>query len=169
MADPTSSIFNQKATEKLRSPDDLDKFVKVTTPSIWMALAACVILLIGLLAWGFFGAVTTNLATKAVVIDGKMMSFVVEDDADEISVGDVATINGERFEVSSVSALPLSRGEAADILGSDYLVNTLIEGDWAYEVTYEGPKGNLSQGIPYGGSIEVDRVAPISLILRNWG
>ena len=32
MAEQTRTIFNQRAAEKLRSPDDLDKYVRVTNP-----------------------------------------------------------------------------------------------------------------------------------------
>ena len=69
MADAKTSIFNKRATEKLRSPDDLDKYVRVTSPSVWVILAACIILIVGLLAWGLFGAVTTNVQATGVVFD----------------------------------------------------------------------------------------------------
>lgn len=169
MADLASSIFNQKAAEKLRTPDDLDRYVKVTTPSIWLVLAASVALLAGLVAWGFFGAVTTNLATTAVVVDGRAVCFLSANEVSEVSVGDKATIDGDRFTVAEISAVPLSREEAAKILKSDYLTETLIEGDWAYQVTYDGSADGLMEGIPLSVSVEVDRVSPISLILRNWG
>lgn len=169
MADLASSIFNQKAAEKLRTPDDLDKYVKVTTPSIWVVLAACVALLAGLVAWGFFGAVTTNLTAMAVVVDGQAMCFLPASEIGEVSLGDEATIDGERFTVDEIAVVPLSRGEAAEILKSDYLMETLIEGDWAYQVTYDGSVDGLIEGIPLPVSVEVDRVSPISLILRNWG
>ena len=34
-AKPSMSIFNLKASEKLRNPDDLDKYIRVTKPSVW--------------------------------------------------------------------------------------------------------------------------------------
>ena len=61
MANASSSIFNKKASEKLRNPDDLDKYLRVTNPSVWIVIAACVVLLLGLLAWGVFGTVSTSV------------------------------------------------------------------------------------------------------------
>ena len=48
MPEETKELFTKKATEKLRSPDDLDEYVRVTNPSIWVVLAACISLMVGL-------------------------------------------------------------------------------------------------------------------------
>ena len=61
MTDEKSSIFTDKASNKLRSPDDLDECVRVTNPSVWVVLAACACLMIGLLAWGFLGTAETSV------------------------------------------------------------------------------------------------------------
>ena len=169
MADVTSSIFNQKATEKLRSPDDLDKFVRVTTPSVWIAIAACVFLLAGLLAWGICGAVTTNLASIGIARDGVVYCYLTTGERGDVTVGDTATIEGVSCTVKEISTLPLSRNEVSERLNSDYLMTELIEGDWVYEVVFDAPTDGMLEGVPLDVSIETDRVAPISLILRNWG
>ena len=90
MADTESSIFNKKASEKLRSPDDLDKYVRVTNPSVWVALAACVALLVGILTWGVFGAVTTSVNTTGTCVKGSVVCFLTAEDAAKVSVGDRA-------------------------------------------------------------------------------
>ena len=126
MPEATISIFNKKATEKLHSPDDLDKYVRVTNPSVWVTLAACVALLAGLLSWGVFGAVTTNVTTTGVVVDDQATCFLSADDVAKVDEGDVAVIDGKKMKVASVAALPMSRDEAAKILKSDYLVSSLV-------------------------------------------
>ena len=168
MADVERSLFNKKATEKLRSPDDLDKYVRVTNPSVWVTLAACIALLAGLLAWGLLGAVTTSISTTGVSIDGKAMCFLSAEDLAKVDEGDTAIVDGERMRVAEVAAVPLSRNEAREILLNDYLVNTLMQDDWAYRVTFDGDTAKLTQGVPLSVSITVERVTPISLILgRN--
>lgn len=165
MADPGSSIFNEKASEKLRSPDDLDKYVRVTNPGVWVVLAACASLIIGLLAWGVFGAVTTIVTDTGVRIDNRVVCYFNAEDTAHIAVGDTAMVGGERFKVSSISEVPYSREEAYDLLESDYLVSTLFEGDYAYEVEFEGPIEKLDEDIPLAITVNTERVAPISLIL----
>ena len=165
MAEAPKAIFNKKATEKLRSPDDLDKYVRVTNPSIWVALAACVALLAGLLAWGVFGAVTTNVTGTGVYFNGEVQCFLSADDVAKVTVGDAANVGGKSMTVSEVAAVPLSRGEAGSVLASDYLLDTLVKGDWTYRVVFEGDASGLAESVPLAVNITVERVAPITLIL----
>lgn len=165
MTDVERPLFNKKATEKLRSPDDLDKYVRVTNPSVWVTLVACLALLAGLLAWGLFGAVTTSISTTGVSINGEAMCFLSAEDLAKVDAGDAAIIDGEKMKVAEVSAVPLSRSEAQKILLNDYLVNTLMKDDWAYRVTFDGDAAKLTQGVPLSVSITVERITPIRLIL----
>jgi len=165
MPDTGKVIFNKKATEKLRSPDDLDKYVKVTNPSIWVTVIACVVLLIGLLSWGIFGSVTTSVTSTGVVVEGQAMCFLTAEDAAKVTKGDAANVGGSSMTVAEVAAVPVSRDEAEEILLNDYLVNTLVSGDWAYQITFEGDTSRLASGVPLTVSITTERIAPISLIL----
>ena len=49
MADK-SGLFNQKAMDKLRSPDDLDNALRIARPSVLAVLCACVIFILGFLS-----------------------------------------------------------------------------------------------------------------------
>lgn len=166
MAEAVGSIFNKKASEKLKSPDDLDKYLRVTNPSVWVILAACAVLLCGLLAWGFFGAVSTSVTTTAVQVDGKVVSFLDAEEVSKVTVGDTANVNGQRMKVAQIASLPVSVDEAKRELNSDYLVSVLVKSKWAYMVTYEG-ESDLEEGMPATAVITVERVAPISLIWGN--
>ena len=169
MAAAPVSIFNKKATEKLRNPDDLDKYVRVTNPSVWVVLVACIALLAGMLAWGILGAVTTSVSATGVRIEENVMCFLPAEDAAKVHVGDVANVNGEKMTVSSISSVPYSRAEAGSILMSDYLVSSIVKGDWTYQLTFEGDESDLGEKLPLNVTITTERIAPISLILKNWG
>ena len=54
------SIFREKSISKVTSPESLNDYIRVTTPSVWIVLAALVALLIGMLAWSIFGKVETH-------------------------------------------------------------------------------------------------------------
>ena len=168
MPDVARSIFNQKATEKLRSPDDLDKYIQVTNPSVWIVLLACSVLLVGLLLWGFLGAVTTSVSATGVSVNKQAICFLSAEDAAKVNEGDVANVGGQPMTVEKVTSVPLSRAEAGEVLESDYLVSTLMPGDWAYQVTFDGDVSGLASGVPLATNITTERVAPISLVL-NWG
>jgi hypothetical protein len=164
MAEYESNIFNKRATEKLRSPDDLDKYVRVTNPSVWVVLAAFIALLVALLAWGVFGSVTTSVTATGVIVDGEAMCFLTAEDAAKVDEGDVASVDSRSMTVAKVAAVPVSRDEAGKILVSDFLVSSLVQGDWAYQVTFNGDVTDLATGVPVPVSITVERIAPISIV-----
>jgi hypothetical protein len=167
MADDKSSIFTKKASEKLRSPDDLDEYVRVTNPSVWVVLAACTCLMIGMLAWGFLGTVETSVSAVATFAKEEVICFLPAEDASKVHVGDSANVGGELMEVASVGAVPLSRAEVREVVGGDYLASTLVEDDWTYLVSFEGGNRDFEQGIPLSATITIERIKPISLIFKD--
>ena len=50
-----SSLFREKSLERVSSPDQLNEYVRVITPSVWLALLAVVILVAGLIVWNVLG------------------------------------------------------------------------------------------------------------------
>ena len=165
MANTNQSIFNKKATEKLQSPDDLDKYVRVTNPSVWVVVGACAALLIGLLAWGLFGAVFTSVSATGVMVDNKPICYLSAEDVAKVHKGDNASFGGEPLVVSEVSTVPDSRAEASRILPNDYLVSALFNGDWAYRVVFEGDTSDIAADIPISVNITTEVISPISLLM----
>lgn len=167
MAEAPSSIFNKKATEKLRNPDDLDKYVRVTNPSVWVVLGACVALCAGLLIWGIFGSVTTSISTTGVVIEDTAMCFLSAEDIVKVEDGDSATFGGQEMKVAMVAKVPLSRDEVKRVLVGDFLVSAVVKDDWVYQVVFDGDTSSLEYGVPLSVNITVERIAPISLVFGN--
>ena len=158
----------------MHSADELEKSVRITPPSAWVALAAFVVLLAGILAWAVFGTIATRVSTTAAVVDGQAMCFLSEEDVVKMHVGDQAEVDGEALDidnatlkVSGVSTLPVSRTEAGKIASGDYLVEALMNGNWAYQVTFEGDTSKLPEGVPLPMEITVERLAPIRLMLGS--
>ncbi|MBO4374919.1 MAG: hypothetical protein J5829_07410 [Lachnospiraceae bacterium] len=55
-----NGIFRQKSIDRVSSPEKLDDYIRVTTPGVWITLAALVILLAGTIVWGIFGELTIH-------------------------------------------------------------------------------------------------------------
>ena len=51
------SIFRQKSVDRVSIPEQLNDYIRVATPSVWLVLAALVVLLAGMLAWSVLGRV----------------------------------------------------------------------------------------------------------------
>ena len=52
-----SELFRKKSLDKVSSPEELNDYIRVTSPSVWLVLLATVILLLGMLAWCVLGTV----------------------------------------------------------------------------------------------------------------
>ena len=72
----SESVFRKKSIERVSSPEKLNDYIRVSSPSIWIIMAALIVLLAGILIWAVFGTVSMNTAdgqTKEV----HPISFVI--------------------------------------------------------------------------------------------
>ena len=44
-------LFRKKSLDRISSPEQLNDYLRVTNPSVWVVLLAVIILLAGLLIW----------------------------------------------------------------------------------------------------------------------
>ena len=56
------SIFRQKSIDRVSSPEQLNDYIRVTTPSVWLVLIAIILLLAGMLVWSVLGTVEATAA-----------------------------------------------------------------------------------------------------------
>ncbi len=68
MADKESrdSVFREKSLDRVSSPESLNDYIRVTSPSVWVALIALLILLTGILTWSIFGRIEVKNADGSV-------------------------------------------------------------------------------------------------------
>ncbi len=64
--DKNSGLFRKKSIERVSSPEQLDDYIRVTHPSVWVILIAIIILLTGVIIWAAFGTVSFTDASGAV-------------------------------------------------------------------------------------------------------
>ena len=69
------SIFREKSLERVTSPEQLNDYIKVTTPSVWLILFATLILIVGTLFWAVFGKIRVN--TDNGVEETAPISYVI--------------------------------------------------------------------------------------------
>ena len=61
-----TKLFREKNLERLESPEQLNDYLRVTSPGVWMILSAVILLLIGVFIWAVFGRIEAT--TQAVVV-----------------------------------------------------------------------------------------------------
>ena len=51
----SNSIFREKNLTRVSSPEQLNDYIRVSTPAVWLVLTAIVLLLAGVVLWGILG------------------------------------------------------------------------------------------------------------------
>ena len=153
-------IFRKKSIDRMSSPEQLNDYIKVTNPGVWMALAAIVILLIGVCVWGVFGKLETKLPVAAVSQDGQTVLYVKEDNIASVRENMSVYVGDETYKVTSVSAQPVAVTEEI----SEYARHTgeLSIGEWVYIVQIDG---SLANGT-YKAQIVTDSVSPLYFVFN---
>ena len=82
-----NSIFRQKSLETISSPEQLTDYPRVTNPSIWVILAAVILLLGGLFVWRTVGNLETIANGTAVVENGTAQILLIDTDKGTVSSG----------------------------------------------------------------------------------
>ena len=155
-----SELFRKKSLERISSPEQLNDYIRVSTPSVWLLLTAVVVLLTGVCIWGIFGHMDTVLSVAAVSQDGVVTAYVRESDAGKIAQGAKASVDGAEGTVISVAAEPVRVDESF----TEYMrhVGGLQEGEWVCEIAIDV----VCESGVHTAKIVVDSVSPISFVLN---
>lgn len=97
------SIFREKSLQKVKSPDNLNEYIRVANPGVWVLLAAVIALLVGMCIWGIFGQLTTEIMANARSDGGIVTCYLPEKGSQSVRPGMPATIDGHPGTVSEVS------------------------------------------------------------------
>ena len=69
-------IFRKKAVDRVTSPEQLNDYIHVTSPSIWMLLTGIILILVGAIVWGIFGI--REISDEPVKVTEDMNEYVLE-------------------------------------------------------------------------------------------
>lgn len=156
-------LFRKSSLDRVTGPEQLDDYIRVASPSLWVTLGAVVILLAAVLVWSVTGTLPTTLRLSGVGAGGTVTCYLPPEEAETLSPGMTAKAGGAEGAVSAVGKSPLSRAEVTAGLQSDYLSESLGLSDWNVPVTLAVP------GAPEGlcpVTVTVDAARPISFILN---
>lgn len=155
-----SQLFRKKSVDKVSSPEQLNEYIRVANPSVWMVLAAIIVLLSGVIVWGIIGHLDTTIPTAVVCEQDEAVLYVKEADIEKVAVGMVVRVGDKECTVSEISKMPIR----VDATMSDYAVHAsgLAAGEWVYALKINGA---LDEGV-HKAEIVIESISPISFILN---
>ncbi|MBP7330931.1 MAG: hypothetical protein BWY65_01202 [Firmicutes bacterium ADurb.Bin373] len=168
----SDTLFRKSSLDSLSSPEQLNDYIKVSNPGVWMILAALFILLAAVLFWGFTGGLPTSIHTRGVISGGNALCYINTDAAGAVKAGQGVkiqpagrqeTISGQ---VDTVGPVPMSVAEIAADLHSDYLSQALATNGFAVKVVVSVNGSDIPEGTLLDLSIVTDAVRPIDFLLK---
>ena len=155
-----NTIFREKSLERVSSPEQLNDYIRVTNPGIWLTLSAVIVLLAGFIVWGVVGSLESRVSVAAVSEAGTTNCYVREDEIARVEEGDVVRIDGEEYTVAEIAAEPVAVDESC----SEYAlrVGALSVGEWVYPVTVSVA---LPDGV-YEAVVVTEQVSPVSFLFN---
>ena len=135
-------IYRQKSLDKVKSPENLDDYIQVSNPGVWLLLVSIIVLLAGACAWGIFGHIDSTVETSVHAENGAVTCYIAEDDMTSVQVGMSVRFGGFKAIITEIRSL--------DMLG--------------YSCTLQ-PEQPVPDGV-YEGKIVTDSLKPISFVLN---
>jgi len=157
-----NKLFRQKSIDRVSSPEQLNEYIKVSNPGIWIVLSAILVLVVGLLVWGIFGRVTTSVSGACISSDGKVSIYMKYEDMQSVEKGMKVSINHRDYEIIYISKYPIKIDDS--FVDVDYIcyLGGFSKGQWVYELKIDDTP--LSGA--YTAEIVVENVAPISFLFN---
>lgn len=96
-------IFRSKSLDKVKSPDNLNEYIRVSNPTVWILMLSAIFLLLGFCIWGIFGHLQTVVKADAHCENGAVTCFVSDEKITEIRPGMPVTVGTAAGTVQEVS------------------------------------------------------------------
>ena len=135
-------IFRKKSLEKVKSPENLDDYIRVSNPGVWLLLISVIVLLAGACVWGIFGHVDSIVPCSVYIKNGDAVCYIRQEDISSVQTGLTVKFADTETSITLI-------GEPKD---SVYVCSL-------------SPVSGLSDGI-YEGKVVVTSYKPVSFILN---
>ena len=155
-----TELFRKKSLDKVSSPEQMNDYLRVTSPGVWLVLAAVIALLAGVLVWSVLGRMETTVTAAAVAGPDGVVCYVGEDDLPAVREGQTVRIGGQEHALGGIADRPVAADGALDAYAMH--VGDLEADQWVYPIPVDAA---LDEGV-YEAQIVVDSVSPISFLLN---
>lgn len=138
----SEEIFRKKSLDRIKSPENLDEYIRVSNPGVWLILISIIVLLLGACAWGIFGHIDSTVPSTVCIENGKAVCYVAEENISSVRTGLTVTYADCEAVIGRI-------GEKGDM-------------GYACDLTAEV---SVVDGF-YRGKVVLERYKPLSFILN---
>ncbi len=154
-------LFREKSLEAIESPESLNDYLRVTSPGVWLVMAAVIAVLIGGILWGVFGSIDTTVQLAVASEGGQAVCYVPYDSLEQVMASGEITVDGKSY--------PLRQAADVNVTIVSEEMNPYIRVTGRLQlgdVTVAVPLASgLADGV-YAGTVVTERLRPMSLLLQ---
>ena len=154
--------MEDKKFKKVNSPEQLNQYIRLSNPGVWILLLAIVVLLVGVCIWGYFGKIDTKIKTVVVSDNYTSYLYVKEEDIAKIKNGMSVELNNSEniFEIVSIEEAPEKVTDDMDEYAR-HLGNFQV-GEWVYKCRLNK---NVKEGT-YSADVVIESISPMTFIVN---
>lgn len=123
-------IFRKKSLDRISSPEQLDDYLKVSTPNLWLVLCAVIVLLLGILTWASVDYLETSISAVGTIENKEAEIVLTGNDAEKIQSGMQVRVGTYDTVIDYIQYDELGRAIAicaADVPDGNYKVEIVLE------------------------------------------
>lgn len=83
----SNEVFRKKSIERINSPEDLNEYIRVSNPGIWLLLIGIIVLLFGAVVWGYVGSIETWEDATIIAENGQVTCVLRPEIQDKLASG----------------------------------------------------------------------------------
>ncbi|MBO7663404.1 MAG: hypothetical protein J6U01_08530 [Clostridia bacterium] len=124
-------IYRKSSLERIQSPDQLDQYLKVTTPLVWVLLAAILVLLVSGFWWTSQMVIASRLDATGTMENGTMTIVLRDETARKV------VASGMMVQVGEITGTISSMTTDAEGLPKAVLLMPLPDGTYNVQISYK--------------------------------
>ena len=150
--------MEEKLLKKVNSPEQLDQYIKLTNPGVWVILIAIIVLLIGICMWGVFGKIDTKIKSVVVSDYNGTYCYIKGDNINKVETGMKFEVNDSVYSIIFIDNTPIK----VDDSFSEYAlkIGDLKQDEWVHRCRLNS---TLPNGV-YDGEITIESINPSKFI-----
>ncbi len=154
-------LFREKSLEAVESPESLNDYLRVTSPGVWLVLAAVITLLIGAILWGIFGHIRTTAQVAVAIGKEQSVCYVPYESMDGVMRIGVVNVEDKDYPLDTNANITMTM-IPEDAPNRLLRAAGLKTGDLVGLVPVET---DLAEGY-YSGVVVTEDLQPIALLLQ---
>ena len=101
-----NALFRKESVESIQSPEQLNDYMRVTNPTVWIILVSLIIMLAGMLIWSYYATIDSFIRGTAIVEDGSMVVVFTDTQvANNVEEGMEVTAGNSTSVITSLGRL----------------------------------------------------------------